>query len=130
MRSTAGGGNGRTRKSVVGLISVLGVAACLWGSAFVYLFALGDEGSVPPKSRIPAIPAGASVVAEGKECASGGCWWQVTVKPAAGQSPQDLAAAMGLTDEQKRSPTLFDPGSVYVGAEPRDDTLVIHVGYQ
>ena len=55
---------------------------------------------------------------------------EITVAPAAGQSPEDLAQDMDLSEEQRRSPTLFDPGFVYVWAHPNDGQLVIEIGYQ
>ncbi|MFI1991830.1 hypothetical protein [Actinoplanes sp. NPDC020271] len=119
----------RTRNVVVGLISVSAVAACLWGTVFLYIRTLG-EGSLPPDSRIPAVPAGATVVSKEQACGSGGCWWQLTVEPPAGQSPEELARAMGLAESQTKSPTLFDPGSVYIVTRVRDDRLIMNVGYQ
>ncbi|WP_436532841.1 hypothetical protein [Actinoplanes sp. HUAS TT8] len=112
------------------MIVVIAALACLWGAKFVYLVALGDEGSMPPQSRIPQVPAGATVVSQEKSCGSGGCWWEVTVQPPAGQSPEELARQMGLGNEQEKAPTLTDPGSVYVGATAVGGQLKIHVGYQ
>lgn len=37
---------------------------------------------------------------------------------------------MGLTEEQSLSPTLFDPGFVYVGARAKKGKLIIRVGYR
>jgi hypothetical protein len=59
---------------------------------------------------------------------SGGCWWHVTLAPVAGQSPEDLARGTGVSEEQSRPPTPLDPGFVYVGADPREDHLVVYVG--
>ncbi|MEU8419269.1 hypothetical protein AB0C15_00135 [Micromonospora sp. NPDC048835] len=121
----------RRRKHVLVAAAVtVGVLSCLWVLWFLTLRVFSSEGALPPKSRIPEMPAGASVVDEGKECASGGCWWQLTLAPAAGQTPEELAREMGLTEEQSLPPTLFDPASVYVGADPREGKLIIHVGYQ
>ncbi|KUL26316.1 hypothetical protein ADL15_38625 [Actinoplanes awajinensis subsp. mycoplanecinus] len=109
---------------------VLGALACLWVLRFLLLMSWFSEGEVPPKSRIPNIPPGASVIEQGKECASGGCWWEITVAPAAGQSPEDLAREMGLAAEQRKWPTLLDPGFVYVWAHPRSGQLEIGVSYR
>ena len=83
----------------------------------------GDEGALPPKDRIPPVPAGARILTQSEECGSGGCWWVVTVQPPAGQSPEDLVRQMGLAGERS-------DGSVAVGAEVRQDEVVIHVGYR
>ena len=120
----------RTRYLLVAMPALVGLLAFGWGLWFLAVLAVGDEGALPPKERIPQVPSGASVVEEGQQCGSGGCWWQVTVTPPAGQSPEDLARAMGLSEERRESPTLLDPGSVYVSTETRHDQLIIHVGYQ
>lgn len=108
----------------------LGLLSCLWVLSFLWLQVFKTEGSLPPKWRIPEVPPGATVADESRECASGGCWRTITVMPAAGQSPEDLAREMGLSEDLSLSPTLFDPASVYVGADPREGRLIVHVGYQ
>ncbi|MEU5784276.1 hypothetical protein [Micromonospora lupini] len=120
----------RTKRVLVAVSVTVGLLSCLWVLWFLSLRAFGDEGALPPKSRLPEVPAGASVVDESTECASGGCWRQITVAPAAGQTPEDLAREMGLTEEQSLPPTLFDPGSVYVGARVAEGKLIVHVGYE
>ncbi|CCH19936.1 hypothetical protein [Micromonospora lupini] len=120
----------RTKRVLVAVAVTVGLLSCLWVLWFLSLRVFGDEGALPPKSRLPEVPAGASVVDESTECASGGCWRQLTVAPAAGQTPEDLAREMGLTEERKLPPTLFDPGSVYVGARVADGRLIVHVGYE
>ncbi|WP_433534673.1 hypothetical protein ACQPZK_21160 [Micromonospora sp. CA-249363] len=120
----------RARRLLLAGLGVVGLLACGWGLWFAALWAFGDEGSLPPKWRIPDVPAGATVVDESETCASGGCSWQVTLAPPAGQSPQELADQMGLSKSLNLPPKLLDPGSVYVVAEPRNGQLVIHVGYE
>jgi hypothetical protein len=122
----------RSAKYALVAVSIgLGALGCLWVLRFLMLLTLGNEvGALPPVSRIPSLPAGATIVAEGKGCGSGGCWREITVVPAAGQSPEDLTQEMDLAEEQRRSPTLLDPGFVYVWAHPKDGQLVIGVGYQ
>ncbi|GLZ62266.1 hypothetical protein Misp05_58420 [Micromonospora sp. NBRC 107095] len=108
----------------------LSLLSCLWVLWFLWLQVFSTEGALPPMSRMPEVPAGATVTEESMECASGGCWRTITVAPAAGQSPQDLARAMGLAEEQTLPPTLFDPMSVYLGAKPKDGELIVYLGYQ
>ncbi|MEV4704480.1 hypothetical protein [Actinoplanes sp. NPDC049316] len=117
-------------RAVLALVLGLAAPAGIWVLWFFALTAFGSEGALPPKSRIPDPPPGASVVEESEQCGSGGCWWQVTLAPAAGQSPAELARRMGLTEERSLPPRLLDPGYVYVGSEARGDHLVVHVGYQ
>lgn len=118
------------RRLLLAGLGVVGLLACGWGLWFAALSAFGDEGSLPPKWRIPDVPAGATVVDESEECASGGCWRQVTLAPAAGQSPEELAERMGLAEQQDLPRKLFDPATVYVVAEPRNGQLIIRLGYE
>ena len=117
----------RLALSALAVVVVLGGGWTLW---YLALLAFGDEGALPPAWRIPTVPAGASVVERTTNCGSGGCWWQLTVAPAAGQSPQDLVREMGLTRQQEKPPALLDPASVFVGARPRENDVVISVGYE
>ncbi len=112
---------------VVGGLTVL---LCGWGSWFAVLAIFAEEGLTPPRWRIPEVPPGATVIEETKECASGGCWWRLVLKPAAGQTPDELAATMGVSESRVESPALLDPAFVGVGAETRDSRLVVHVGYE
>ncbi|MEU4164985.1 hypothetical protein [Actinoplanes sp. NPDC026670] len=112
------------------LVSAVVVLACLWTLRVLWMMSWLAENDVPPASRMPDLPAGASIVAEGRACGSGGCWWEVTVAPEAGQSPEDLARAMNLSEVQRKWPTLLDPGFVYVWAQPRAGQLVVLVSYR
>ncbi|MFF0255832.1 hypothetical protein ACFYPW_25395 [Micromonospora zamorensis] len=120
----------RTKHLLVAVSVTVGLLSCLWVLGFLSLRVFGTEGALPPDSRIPKVPSGASIIDEGMECASGGCWRLISVQPAAGQTPEDLADEMGLTEGQSLSPTLFDPGFVYVGARAKEGKLIIHLGYR
>ncbi|MEU4689430.1 hypothetical protein [Actinoplanes sp. NPDC023714] len=118
------------RRLLVGASLTAGVLACCWGGWFLTLLVTGGEGAMPPESRIPEIPAGATVVEQSRQCGSGGCWWQITVAPEPGRSPEELAAAMGIEEERTESPTLTDPAYVSIGGTVRGGNLVVHVGYR
>ncbi|MEU8256487.1 hypothetical protein AB0C06_19740 [Micromonospora inaquosa] len=120
----------RTKHVLVAVSVTLGLLSCLWVLSFLWLQVFGTEGALPPRSRMPGVPSGATVTDESTECASGGCWRTITVVPAPGQSPEDLAHEMGLSEELRLPPTLFDPASVYVGAHSREGKLVVHLGYR
>ncbi|HEY1133156.1 MAG TPA: hypothetical protein VGE77_01145 [Nocardioides sp.] len=102
-----------------------------------YLWAFSSEGSLPPRWRVPDVPDGAVVVREGEACASGGCWREVVVDPADGDTPADLAAAMGLTpDEQygfvsrdRQGWRFLDPAPVAIHSEASGGLLVVIVQY-
>jgi hypothetical protein len=83
---------------------------------------------VPDVSRL-ALPAGAEVISETRDCASGGCWIDVVVTPPDGQSPEDLAAELGATPQVQLPGNIFDPRSVWVRAEPGGDVLKLRADY-
>ncbi|MET7948941.1 hypothetical protein [Micromonospora sp. NPDC005324] len=120
----------RTKRTLVAVSVMLGLLSCLWCLSFLWLQMSKTEGALPPESRMPRVPPGATVADKSMECASGGCWRTITLVPAAGQSPEDLAREMGLSEELRLPPTVFDPATVYVGARPKDGELIVHVGYQ
>ncbi|MEU8390465.1 hypothetical protein [Micromonospora sp. NPDC048842] len=120
----------RTKRILVALSVTLGLLSCLWCLSFLWLQMFKTEGSLPPESRMPRVPPGATVADKSMECASGGCWRTITLVPAAGQSPEDLAREMGLSEGLRLPPTVLDPATVYVGARPKEGKLIVHVGYQ
>lgn len=94
-----------------------------------YLAVMASEGAVPPRSRVPDVPSGARVVSETTECASGGCWRQLLLRPGAGQSPEELAAEMGVAEEKRHPFRALDPHAVTVGSRVAGDRLSIYVQY-
>ncbi|GIE78622.1 hypothetical protein Aph02nite_45720 [Actinoplanes philippinensis] len=118
------------RSALVSVSTVLGLLACLWALRVLLVMSWFGEDAIPPESRIPDLPSGARVIAQGKECGSGGCWLEVTVVPAAGQLPEDLAREMDISEVQRSLPTLLDPGFVYVWGHPRAGRLDIVVSYR
>lgn len=114
-------------RAAVSLILTAVVGWCLW---FAALWLFSSEGAMPPRWRIPAVPAGATVVEDTTECGSGGCWWSITLMPPAGQSPEDLARQMDLARGRVLPPTLTDPAFVHLGANSRGGHLELYVGYQ
>ncbi|MDP9792693.1 hypothetical protein J2S43_001205 [Catenuloplanes nepalensis] len=115
---------------IVASVLAAGALPCLWGLGFLWLSAFGGEGALPPQWRIPDVPPGVTVVRESDECGSGGCWRQLTLVPAAGSSPEELARRMGLTEERTMPPALLDPAFVTVGASPSGGTLTVYVRYR
>ncbi|MFC4066527.1 hypothetical protein [Actinoplanes subglobosus] len=119
-----------TARRIGGAAAVLVIlAGCLWSVCFGWLYVFADEGAMPPKWRIPPVPAGTTVLEEGMQCASGGCWWALTLQPPAGQSPEDLRRQMGLETEKRLRPTLTDPAYVITGANIRQGHVVVYVRY-
>lgn len=104
------------------------VLVVLYGGRVAWQMMMADEGDVPSSSSIP-LPAGSTISSEEEACASGGCWIVVQVKPPAGQSPDDLATAMGATPQLRIPGNLFDPRTISVRAESNDQTLELRADY-
>jgi len=119
-----------TRRRVMGtlLITVAVVLSLLYAGRVAWLFVMADEGDVPPTSVIP-LPAGAEILGESEGCGSGGCTLNVTVRPPAGQSPDDLAVEMGATPQLLVSGNLWDPRTVSVFARPTGGILNINLDF-
>lgn len=118
----------RWRIAVLISLIIAGLAA-LYLVHLALLFLGAHEGDVPSANLIPESPVGVQPISEGKECGSGGCWWQVVLRPAQGQSPEDLAARMGVAKEQKLSGSVFDPRNVTLGSTTVGNELRIYVSY-
>jgi hypothetical protein len=119
----------KTRKLLIAaVLGAGGLALAAWvvNLAFISL----DESAAPPATSLPAVPSGADVIGTEKLCASGGCWQEATVAPSDGESPDELAARMGLTAEKCSPGNIIDPRSICRGSmTSRDGQLVIYVSY-
>lgn len=109
------------RVVLVTLVVLVVVAVVRYGA----LFAFATEGDVPPTGAAP-LPAGATVVDATKECASGGCWTQLTVRPPSGTSSERLAARL---DGTRIAGSLWDPRTVNVAAESDGDQVLVRADY-
>ena len=99
-----------------------------YGGRVAWLSMMATEGDVPPASAVP-IPEGAEILGDSVGCASGGCSVTLTVRPAYGQSPEDLAEEMGATPQLSVPGTLWDPRTVRVSAWPAGSVLNLVVDY-
>jgi hypothetical protein len=127
--TTATGARGpiRNRWIVLGFaVGVLLAAYAVWAG---WLAMMASQGSLPPSSRIPDLPVGARVVSDTQECGSGGCWWELKIQPPAGQSPAELARAMGIVTEARKGWRILDPHSIAIGSQVSGDTLTMYVRY-
>lgn len=123
---------GRALVRLIAVLAALGlvVAVLGYGLRVGYLAAFATEGALPPMSRIPDLPAGAEIVGSTSECASGGCWREVRIDPAALDTPSDLAEDLGLSSSERRLPWTFrDPHSVWIWAESEGSHLVVSMRY-
>lgn len=115
-----------------GIVTVVIAGVVLLGVLYIaraiLLFAGAAEGDVPAASRL-YLPAGAEVIGQAQDCASGGCWITLTVQPPVGQTPEDLAAELGATPQLELAGNFLDPRPVWVWAEPSAATLSVRVDY-
>lgn len=118
----------RTRWIALGGGVVLALAL-IYGAWVAWLALMADEGLVPPGWRDPEVPAGARVESETERCASGGCWRELLLEPADGQTAEQLADEMSLTEDRSLGWHLLDPHDVFVGSSVFEGRLRIYVGY-
>lgn len=112
-------------RTVAVLVIVLGL---VYGVRVAWLFVMATEGDVPASSSVP-LPSGATIVSEETDCASGGCWLLLRVDPPAGQSADDLAAALGATPQFQIPGNFLDPRTISVEAASVGSMLEIRVDY-
>ncbi|SMH28278.1 hypothetical protein SAMN06295885_0126 [Rathayibacter oskolensis] len=117
-------GGSQSRGAVVAAIVVVGLLAVLYLGRLGVLFVGATEGDVPPASSI-GLPAGSEVVRESVECASGGCWSLLAVRPPEGMSPEELSSELGA-----RLPGSFwDPRTISLSSDPQGRLLVVRADY-
>ena len=95
-------GTRRSHGIVAVVIAGLVLLGVLYIAHVLLLFAGATEGDVPEASRLH-LPAGADVIGQAHDCASGGCWVTLSVRPPDGRTPEDLAADTGATPRSSSS---------------------------
>lgn len=116
------------RKVVVIATILLVVGALFYMVRLGWLSMMATEGDVPSISSVP-LPEGTEVLGETKDCASGGCWANVTLRPPAGQSAVELAEQIGATSQLAIPGNLLDPRTVWVSAKPAGGMLLLTMDY-
>ncbi|HWS50374.1 MAG TPA: hypothetical protein VN241_05150 [Microbacterium sp.] len=116
------------RKLWAAIAVVIVVLAVLYAGRLWWMSAMATEGAVPPASAIP-LPAGVEIRGESSDCASGGCWATLTLRPPAGQSPEALAEEMGATPQLAIPGNFFDPRTIWVSARPAGSLLLLTADY-
>ncbi|WP_043674655.1 hypothetical protein [Clavibacter michiganensis] len=118
----------RRRRILVALAIVVPVLVLAALGRYAMLAVFATEGDVPAASSI-AFPEGSEVVEESVDCASGGCWRLVTVRPPEGMTPDDLAIALGATPQARIPGTPWDPRAISLRAEVHGSELVVQADY-
>lgn len=118
-----------TRKVLIAvLLGAGGLAIVAWLLDLAYISL--DESATPPTTSLSEVPTGAESIRAEKICASGGCWQEATIVSSVGESPDELAARMGLTAETCSPGNIVDPRNICRGSTTsRDGRLVIYVSY-
>ena len=86
-----------------------------------------DEAAVPPSSDVPALPADVTITADEVFCGSGGCYRTVRLRPAAGQTPLELATVLALPHEECSARSLLDRRVVCTGLHVLDDEVSVYL---
>lgn len=116
------------RRAVRAVALVVVVLALLYAVRVAWLFMNATEGDVPAPSALP-LPAGTEILSESRDCASGGCWIAIDVRPPSGQTPEGLAEDMGATPQLEVPGNVLDPRTIWVWAEPRGSVLTLRADY-
>lgn len=107
------------------LITVVGVA--LFGP--VVMIEIGDGAAIPPSSDGPDLPAGVDVASDERQCGSGGCWRELTLRGPEHQTAEELAASLDLAEESCRTRSLLDRRRVCTGVTIAGDEVRIYVQF-
>ncbi|WP_406245510.1 hypothetical protein ACI7YT_10670 [Microbacterium sp. M] len=121
----------RTARNVavaVAVVATVIVLSLLYAGRLLWLSVGATEGDIPPASAVP-LPAGSEILGETSDCASGGCWTNVTIRPPEGQSAEALAEELGATPQLEIPGDFWDPRSVWVSARPTGSVLVLILDY-
>lgn len=118
-----------SRRGIAAAIAAVAVAVALLALAWVVVLEIGrTEGDTPSASSL-RLPEGASVVAEDRQCGSGGCWLVLEVRPPSGVTPDALATSLDLTPCGSIPGTLVDYRGISLHAEPGVATLEVTLSY-
>ncbi|MFD8733092.1 hypothetical protein [Streptomyces sp. NPDC059611] len=93
----------------------------------LYALMIGEGSDAPPSKALPSLPPGISMVDEGTNCGSGGCWRAATVISGNGLSRPEIIRELGLQQESCRSSGwLLDWRDVCVGARDNGANVTIY----
>ncbi|RIJ52922.1 hypothetical protein DZG00_02920 [Clavibacter lycopersici] len=121
-------GRRRRRRILIVLAVVVPVLVLLALVRLAGLAVFATEGDVPAASSIP-LPEGSAVVDESVDCASGGCWTILSVRPPQGMTPDELSAELGTMPQARIPGTLWDPRTISLTAEVQGSLLVVQADF-
>ncbi|MGP3635851.1 hypothetical protein ACTU45_21220 [Streptomyces sp. 24-1644] len=96
----------------------------------LYSLMLTEGSDAPPARAVPPLPAGITVVSEGTNCGSGGCYRLVAVDSEDGLTRPEIIRRLDLQQETCRSSGwLLDWRDVCVGARDNGTNVVIYASW-
>jgi hypothetical protein len=118
----------RKRLYLIVALVVVAVLALLYAARVGLLLIGASEWDAPPASAVP-LPAGAEVTQVSTECASGGCWTLISVRPPEGTTPEDLKSDLGTTPQSRLPGSFWDPRTISLTSKIEGPFLVIKADY-
>lgn len=90
----------------------------------VVMVEIDDGWAIPPSSDAPDLPAGVTITRDERQCASGGCWRELTLRGSEHQTPEELAVALEMPEEVCRARSLLDRRRVCTGVTVGDQVRI------
>lgn len=119
----------RTILAVLATLIAVGGAAII---APVLLIELDDGYTIPHVSDAPELPEGVTVIDDQRNCGSGGCWQELTLRGPQNQSHSKLAASLNFPQDawNCEARSLFDRRQLCTSARIGPDGVKIFMHYQ
>lgn len=117
-------------KTWVALVLVLVAVAGTAILAPVVLIEIDDGWAIPPSTDVPDLPAGVTIASDERQCGSGGCWRELTVRGPEHRTAEDVAASLGIPEETCRARSLLDRRRVCTGVTVAGDDVRIYLLFE
>lgn len=118
----------RGRPFVIAGTTIAAAAALCALVHYAGLAVFRTEGDVPAASAVD-LPDGSELVSETVECASGGCWRLLSVRPPDAMTPEQLSSELGTTPQARIAGTLWDPRTITVSSAIDGPLLEVRADY-
>ncbi|MFF7331908.1 hypothetical protein [Streptomyces sp. NPDC008150] len=113
------------RNGAIGLLGMQFALTLVVG--LMYAVIISDGSDAPPSKALPSLPPGISLVNEGTDCGSGGCWRVATITSEDGLSHPEIIRELGLQQQSCRSNGwLLDWREVCVSARDTGGNVVVY----
>lgn len=102
------------KRVLLGVGALVGVLFAAAGFVVLLNFTVYVEASVPPRSDLPELPDGLSIVNETEGCGSGSCYREFDIEGHRGESPEAILDRLP-SEEECSAHTLIDRRPLCVG---------------